>query len=419
MQDSTSQLTASILLGSLSLIPNTALRYTALGLATCLGILYAVYLKHPSTQLCQLEKMLATTEELIRGAKTQCPRDQLSLAEEWVRFLEVKQSTSVIKYNILATPRFTWTQYRLLSRDMAEHIAHVKSIHTAVQLTIEAERQRKLTAEIDDAEFVLCSNGHRRLPNSTDPSAYNSADSRAAPCESVHGRRTRIGPDGAHARSASRGPRGLSAHTSCGGSQDESLSASPRSLLTTPARGRGVRTWSRKPGALHSRESGGPCLVHPCYVPHSRDFTGRTDGSSSLCTPTAQVQRRFRQISPVWNERAMPHRLASVTSPSSQRTRTPAHLASRTLPPPPRQRLEKSRKILARVVYEVLARHVSGRDGHSGVLCVTLVRRRGACFYEVTGAVGPSKSRVEGDGSIKLKAVLQRGSSFTGRIRFL
>ncbi|KAJ6583864.1 hypothetical protein DFH09DRAFT_1075490 [Mycena vulgaris] len=175
MQDSTSQLTASILLGSLSLIPNTALRYTALGLATCLGVLYAVYLKHPSTQLRQLEKNLATTEEVIRGAKAQCPRDQLRLAEEWIRFLEVKHSASVIKYNILEAPRLTWTQYRLLSRDMTEHIVHVKSIHTAVQLTIEAERQRKLAAEIDDAKFALCSSGHRGLPNSTDPSPYNSA----------------------------------------------------------------------------------------------------------------------------------------------------------------------------------------------------------------------------------------------------
>ncbi|KAJ6583872.1 hypothetical protein DFH09DRAFT_1075501 [Mycena vulgaris] len=135
MQDSTSQLTASILLGSLSLIPNTALRYTALGLATCLGVLYAVFLKHPSTQLCQLEKMFATTEELIRGAKAQCPRDQLSLAEEWAQFLD---------------PRFTWAQYQLLSKDMTDHITH---------LTIEAECQRKLTAEID-AEFILCSNMH-------------------------------------------------------------------------------------------------------------------------------------------------------------------------------------------------------------------------------------------------------------------
>ncbi|KAJ6583874.1 hypothetical protein DFH09DRAFT_1359838 [Mycena vulgaris] len=175
MQDSTSQLTASILLGSLSLIPNAALRYTALGLTTCLGILYAAYLKHPSTQLHQLEKILATTEELIREAKAQCLRNQLSLAEEWIRFLEVKHSTSGIKYNILDTPRFTWTQYRLLSKAMTDHITHAKSIHTAVQLTIEAERQRMLMAEIDDAEFILCSSIQRGPQNSISPSPYNSA----------------------------------------------------------------------------------------------------------------------------------------------------------------------------------------------------------------------------------------------------
>ncbi|KAJ6456644.1 hypothetical protein DFH09DRAFT_1116040 [Mycena vulgaris] len=156
-------------------------RYTALGLATCLGALYAMYLKLPSTQLCQLEKMLAMTEGLIGSAKAQCPGDQLSLAEKW--YFRVRYSASVIKYSILDTPMFTWTQYRLLSREMAEHITHVKSIHTAVQLTIEAECQRKLTTEIDDAEFILCSTSQRGPQCPINLSPYNSAYGR---CTEVH-----------------------------------------------------------------------------------------------------------------------------------------------------------------------------------------------------------------------------------------
>ncbi|KAJ6583876.1 hypothetical protein DFH09DRAFT_263136 [Mycena vulgaris] len=179
MQD-TSQLTVSILLGSLSLIPNTALRYTALGLSTTLGVAYGVYLKHPSTQLRQLVKMLETTEELIWSGKAQCPRDQLSLAEEWIRFLEIKHFASIIKCRLLEVPpgfprsaRLTWTKYRLLSIEIVERIAHVNSIHTAVQLTIETERQRKLAAEINDAEFLLCKGDQRGPPNSS-PNPINS-----------------------------------------------------------------------------------------------------------------------------------------------------------------------------------------------------------------------------------------------------
>ncbi|KAJ6583839.1 hypothetical protein DFH09DRAFT_262758 [Mycena vulgaris] len=177
MQDNTSQLTVSILLASLALIPNTTFRYTALGFTTCLGVIYAVYLKHPLTQLRQLEKMLETTEDLVRTAKVQCPRDHLSLAEAWIRFLEVKHSTSIIKYTILETPRLTWTKYRLLSRDVAERITQIKRIHTAVQLTVEAERQRKLATEIDDAEFIFCSSGERGPldPISPSPQAYHAA----------------------------------------------------------------------------------------------------------------------------------------------------------------------------------------------------------------------------------------------------
>ena len=87
MQD-TSQLTASLILGSLSLIPNPALRYTALGITTLLALICIIYLKHPATQLRQLQDTIDNIYELIRRAKVLYPREHLNLATLGARLLE-------------------------------------------------------------------------------------------------------------------------------------------------------------------------------------------------------------------------------------------------------------------------------------------------------------------------------------------
>lgn len=83
-----SQLLSSILLGSLSLIPNDRFRYTALGVAAGLALIYAVHMKRPSVQLGQLESVIWKADEIIRDAKSFCPRDLLSLTAEGLRLVE-------------------------------------------------------------------------------------------------------------------------------------------------------------------------------------------------------------------------------------------------------------------------------------------------------------------------------------------
>ncbi|KAJ6583943.1 hypothetical protein DFH09DRAFT_1075560 [Mycena vulgaris] len=150
-----SQLPSSILLGTLSLIPNDTLRYTLLVIFNCLALLYVIHLKRPSTQLRQLEDMVNKTEDMIQDAKLHCARDILSLTGERVRLLEVKRSASMIQCRMLETNTLTWKKYRLLSRDIAECAKNVKKIRTAVQLIVEAERQRKYTEDINDTKTVL------------------------------------------------------------------------------------------------------------------------------------------------------------------------------------------------------------------------------------------------------------------------
>ncbi|KAJ7690329.1 hypothetical protein B0H17DRAFT_1134362 [Mycena rosella] len=138
-----SQLQSSLFLGSLSLIPNDVLRYTALAIAVCLALIHSIHLKRPSTQLGQLEQLIQKTEGIIRDAKSQCARDLFNLAEEGCRLLE--------------TETLTWKKYRTLSHDISGCTKNLKKIQTAVQLIVEAERQRKYTDDINQMEILLTS----------------------------------------------------------------------------------------------------------------------------------------------------------------------------------------------------------------------------------------------------------------------
>lgn len=78
-----------ILLVSLSLIPDKTLRYTALGSAIALTLMYNIRL-NLATWLCQLEQSIQQTEEFIEVVKCKCPwpQDHFRLTEERVRLLE-------------------------------------------------------------------------------------------------------------------------------------------------------------------------------------------------------------------------------------------------------------------------------------------------------------------------------------------
>ncbi|KAF7364801.1 hypothetical protein MVEN_00350100 [Mycena venus] len=157
------QLKSSLLLGSLSLIPNDTLRYTALGLAASVGVIYTVHLQRPSFQLSQLERTVQEAEEIIREAKAYCPRKVFNLTEEELRLLEIKRSASMIQCCILEAKTITWKKYRVFCCDIAYCAMRVGRIRTAVQLLVEAERQRKLTEDINAIETILTSVQFRTL----------------------------------------------------------------------------------------------------------------------------------------------------------------------------------------------------------------------------------------------------------------
>src|ERR1700761_1545929 len=85
-----SQLHSSLLLASLSLIPNHVLRLVALAAFLTLALVHLICLQRPSSQLASLEAMIEKTEKVVDYAKMFCRIGflQVVLAEENVRLLE-------------------------------------------------------------------------------------------------------------------------------------------------------------------------------------------------------------------------------------------------------------------------------------------------------------------------------------------
>ncbi|KAJ7878283.1 hypothetical protein B0H13DRAFT_2668164 [Mycena leptocephala] len=152
-----SHLVFSLLLAFVAAIPNHILRYTALGLLFVFAALCTEHLRSPSLQLHHLAPLIDQTEELIRRAMAQCPRDYFSLTEEMDRLLEVNKSASLIKCRVLDSDeeQFNWNKFRMLSKEIATCAKPVRSIRTEVLLIVEAEHQRKLAADIKETQFIL------------------------------------------------------------------------------------------------------------------------------------------------------------------------------------------------------------------------------------------------------------------------
>ncbi|KAJ6504730.1 hypothetical protein C8R47DRAFT_1103399 [Mycena vitilis] len=161
------QLISSILLGSLSLIPNNALRYVTLASTVAFALLYRIQLR-PAAFLLQLTEGIKQTEEVFEEAKLTCvPRDRFSLAVQWVRLLEVKQSMSEMQCRLWALRNTSWKQHWHFNQRVVECVNKVDDIRTAVQLILEAEVQRRIAQDITETHTTLanaqsaCAGEHR------------------------------------------------------------------------------------------------------------------------------------------------------------------------------------------------------------------------------------------------------------------
>ncbi|KAJ7113980.1 hypothetical protein C8R44DRAFT_984551 [Mycena epipterygia] len=152
-------ISSSILLVLLSLIPSNNVRYMVLGLGVSVAVLYAGHLKRPSMRIHHLAGTVSDTENNIKKAKSMCPRDHISLTEESVCLLKVRRSMCNIRCALLQMPRLGWTlnieHYWQLARDIYQCEKEMKRIQTAVQLIVEAECKRKYTNYIDETQAIV------------------------------------------------------------------------------------------------------------------------------------------------------------------------------------------------------------------------------------------------------------------------
>ncbi|KAJ7846612.1 hypothetical protein B0H14DRAFT_2771721 [Mycena olivaceomarginata] len=157
MKNPTSKLLSPLLLGFVALIPNHTFCYTALALSLALAIVCSIHLKSPRAQLAHLAVFIDQLEEDIRRAMVHVPRSYSSLAEQMRRLHEVAKKASSIKCRILnsESESFSWNRLRVLSSDIGECTKDAKNISTAVELILEAERQRKLAYDIMEIQFAL------------------------------------------------------------------------------------------------------------------------------------------------------------------------------------------------------------------------------------------------------------------------
>ncbi|KAJ7250068.1 hypothetical protein B0H12DRAFT_1072243 [Mycena haematopus] len=157
-QDAPSPLLPSLLLAFVAAIPNHTVRYSGLCLIAILTVLGTIHLKSPLSQLRQLGTMIDGTDELLRRAMAQCPRDYITLTEQMGYLLEANRIASQIKCRILSYEGawwFNWNNYRILSKDTAACAKRVKTIRTAIWLITEAEHQRKVEADINEIQIIL------------------------------------------------------------------------------------------------------------------------------------------------------------------------------------------------------------------------------------------------------------------------
>ncbi|KAJ7704044.1 hypothetical protein B0H17DRAFT_1193961 [Mycena rosella] len=171
MCDAVSTLQTSFILGALSLVPGNTSPYITIGLASVLLAVYAVHHYGPTQRLARLEDAIMATETILEGAKLDCARDHMTLVGRGRRLLEAKLSASNIQTKILQVRDGTWEEYFQAIKEIMEMITEcakdVKAIQTSTLVTIEAERQRRLSEGIKESHEVF--NAVVRSPTPSEP----------------------------------------------------------------------------------------------------------------------------------------------------------------------------------------------------------------------------------------------------------
>ncbi|KAJ7457101.1 hypothetical protein FB451DRAFT_1275930 [Mycena latifolia] len=159
MCDTISTLQASVMMSTLSLVAGNTSRYIGLGLASASLGVYAAHHQSPSQKLARLEDALMATEEILEHAKLDCARNRVELMESETQLLQAKLAVSKIQSQMLEARDTTWNEYFQniigIWKSIKKCEKDIKQIQTSTLLTIEAERQRRLSEGIKESREIL------------------------------------------------------------------------------------------------------------------------------------------------------------------------------------------------------------------------------------------------------------------------
>ncbi|KAJ7202132.1 hypothetical protein GGX14DRAFT_463926 [Mycena pura] len=154
-----SPLRSSILIWLFSLIPANIFHYMTLGAAAGSLVLFAAHRQMPSLRHHRLNSAIKNTAEVLTRAKTECPRDHLTLAEEETKLAQARLSASKVHSQLLEARDACWTSYFQLiwkiSQGLRDCEKQARKVETATLLIMEAENQRKLTEIISETREVI------------------------------------------------------------------------------------------------------------------------------------------------------------------------------------------------------------------------------------------------------------------------
>ncbi|KAF8218206.1 hypothetical protein K438DRAFT_1747418 [Mycena galopus ATCC 62051] len=159
--DGMGDISTLLILWALSLVPGNTFRSIILGLgAASAVVIYAATHQSPSHQLRRVEDAIKVAEEIVKCAKANCLRDQVELMDSARRLLDAKLSVSKIQTRLLEMRGIgTWEEYlqnlRGILQNITECAKKVKKIQTSTLLTIEAERQRQISENIDEVRDTI------------------------------------------------------------------------------------------------------------------------------------------------------------------------------------------------------------------------------------------------------------------------
>ncbi|KAF8192775.1 hypothetical protein K438DRAFT_1969901 [Mycena galopus ATCC 62051] len=151
----------AIIFWALSYVPGTTFHYIILGLATAsTTILYVVNCQSPSYKLRRVEDAIEVAKKILEHGKAICARNQVELMYSGWRLAGAKLSASKIQTRLLEMRSGeTWEEYvqniRGILQSIDECAKKVKEIQTSILLTIEAERQRQISEDIEQARDTI------------------------------------------------------------------------------------------------------------------------------------------------------------------------------------------------------------------------------------------------------------------------